>query len=227
MPMILFESGMRKEVGYFLIGHGVLWLLGLTGLYVGYIGLLRRAKERDTAETELTRLNNILEEQATTDALTGIYNRRKFLEKLQEKILEAKRYKISMELLFIDIDHFKLVNDTYGHETGDNVLLEFTGIITGMTRQSDVFARLGGEEFVVLVQRNDNNTGRFLAEKIRSSVEQHSFQQVGTITCSIGVAQHNETDTTESIIKRADDAMYAAKQAGRNRVETSSASMEA
>lgn len=97
---------------------------------------------------------------------------------------------------------------------------ELSSIVTGMIRQTDIFARFGGEEFVILVHNNDVRTGRGLAEKIRSGVEQHSFPQIRTVTCSFGVAQFYPDDTAETFIKRADDAMYAAKLAGRNRVET-------
>jgi len=220
LPMVLFESAMQKQFELLWAGHGIMWLLGLTGLYVGYKGLRRRTEERDLAEEELRRANVNLENLATTDSLTGICNRRKFLELLQAKILEAKRYDMSLALIFFDIDHFKLVNDTYGHETGDRVLQELARIVTGMIRQTDIFARFGGEEFVILVHNNDVRTGLELAEKIMSCVRQHSFPQMGSVTCSFGVAQFYPDDTAETFIKRADDAMYAAKQAGRNRVET-------
>lgn len=220
LPMEIFEPAMRKEVRLLVAGHGVIWSLGLIGLYFGYKGLRRRTEERDSAEEELKRVNAILENQATTDSLTGICNRRKFLELLQMKIQEARRYAMPLALIFFDIDHFKSVNDTYGHEAGDHVLQELSSIVTGMVRQTDFFARFGGEEFVVLVHKNDVRTGRELAEKIRLKVEQHNFPLIGTVTCSFGVAQFYPDDTAETFIKRADDAMYSAKQAGRNRVET-------
>jgi diguanylate cyclase (GGDEF)-like protein len=218
LPMTLFESSLRKEIGIFLVAHGVIWLLGLTGLYIGYTRLRLHTKERNIAEAELVRLNVILEDQATTDSLTGLCNRRKFFEKLQEKILEAKRYKMPLTLIFIDIDHFKAINDTYGHDVGDSTLQELVNVVINMIRQTDIFARLGGEEFVILTYNNDIRSGRDLAEKIRSCVEQHRFPQIGAVTCSFGVAQQNVDDTAETVIKRADAAMYAAKREGRNRV---------
>lgn len=220
LPMEIFEPVIRNQARLLLAGHGVMWSLGLISLYIGYKGLRYRTEERDSAEEELKRVNAILENQATTDSLTGIYNRRKFLELLQMKIQESRRYTMPLALIFFDIDHFKSVNDTYGHEAGDHVLQELSSIVTGMVRQTDIFARSGGEEFVVLVHNNDARTGRELAEKIRLNVEQHNFPQMVTLTCSFGVAQFYPDDTAESFIKRADDAMYAAKQAGRNRVET-------
>lgn len=220
MPMTLFEPASRKGVGLLWAGHGAMWLLGLTGLYIGYTAMRRRTEERDQATEELQRLNVVLENQATTDALTGVCNRRKFLESLQEKIQEAKRYSIPLALIFFDMDHFKSVNDTYGHEAGDNVLRELSSLVSGMIRQTDVFARFGGEEFVILVHNNDVRKGCELAEKIRTGVESHSFPMMGVVTCSFGVAHFSPDDTAETFIKRADDAMYRAKQAGRNRVET-------
>ncbi len=220
MPMSLFETTMRKQVDVLWAGHGIIWLMGLAGLYAGYAGLKRRTEERDRAEEELRRLNAILENQATTDSLTGIYNRRKFLELLQTKIQEAERYSMPLALVFFDIDLFKTINDTYGHETGDKVLQELAAIVTGMIRQTDIFARFGGEEFVILVHNDDVRTGLELAEKIRARVMQHDFPQIGSVTCSFGVAQFYMDDTAETFIKRADDAMYAAKQAGKNRVES-------
>lgn len=220
LPMEIFEPVIRKQARLLLAGHGVMWSLGLISLYIGYKGLRHRTEERDRAEEELKRVNAILENQATTDSLTGICNRRKFLELLHMKIQESRRYTMPLALIFFDIDHFKSVNDTYGHETGDHVLQELSSIVTGMIRQTDIFARLGGEEFIILMHNNDVKTGCELAEKIRSNMCLHSFPQVGAVTCSFGVAQFYPDDTAESFIKRADDAMYMAKQAGRNRVET-------
>jgi diguanylate cyclase (GGDEF)-like protein len=220
LPMTLFEPALQRELMILWAGHGVMWLLGLSGLYIGYTGLRRRTEERDQATEELQRLNVVLENRATTDALTGICNRRKFLESLQVKIQEAKRYSMPLALIYFDIDHFKSVNDTYGHEAGDDVLVELSRLVSGMIRQTDVFARIGGEEFVILVHNNDVRTGRELAEKIRAGVELQCFPKMGSVTCSFGVAQFYSDDSAETFIRRADDAMYAAKQAGRNRVET-------
>jgi diguanylate cyclase (GGDEF)-like protein len=220
LPMNLFESAVRKRLGMLWAGHGIMWLLGLIGLNAGYTGLRRRTEERDLATEELQRLNAVLKNQATTDSLTGIFNRRKFLELLSSKIQEAKRYGTPLALIFFDIDHFKLVNDSYGHEVGDRVLKEIASIVSGMIRQTDIFARLGGEEFIILVHNNDVMTGRELAEKIRIRISQQNFPQMGAVTCSFGAARFYPDDTPEILIKRADDAMYAAKQAGRNRVET-------
>lgn len=220
LPMLLFEPAIRKQVGLLWARHSIMWLLGLAGIYAGYARLRGRTEERDLAEEELQKLNAILEKQASTDPLTGIYNRRKFFDLLQTHILEARRYRMPLALIFFDIDHFKIINDTYGHESGDQVLQELARLVTGTIRQTDVFARLGGEEFIILAHNCDARTGGELAEKIRLRVEHHDFPHANVMTCSFGVVQFAPDDTAETIIKRADAAMYAAKQAGRNRVET-------
>ena len=220
LPMDLLESTMQKQLDLLRVGHGAMWSLGIIGLYAGYTGLRRRTKERDLAEEELKRVNAILENQATTDSMTGIFNRRRFSELLQGEIQESKRYGLPLALIFFDVDHFKSINDTYGHGVGDSVLRELAQVVSGMIRQTDIFARFGGEEFVVLAHNNDVATGRELAEKIRIRVGQHSFPRIGAVTCSFGIAQLCPDDTAEAFIKRADGAMYAAKRAGRNRIET-------
>lgn len=219
LPMTLFESATKREMTFIWLGHGIMWLLGLTGLYIGYSGLRRRTEERDHAEDELRRVNAILESQATTDSLTGIFNRRKFLELTQIAILEAKRYGMPLALILFDIDYFKRVNDVFGHEAGDGVLQGLAGIVSGMIRQTDIFGRLGGEEFVILLHNNDIISGCDVAEKIRSRLNQHNFVPAGNVSCSFGVTGFHPDDTLETFMKRADEAMYAAKQGGRNRVE--------
>lgn len=220
MPMQLMDASLRKQLEMVGFAHGTIWLLGLAGLYAGYTGLRRRTDERDLALAELKRLNTQLRGQATTDPLTGICNRRKFSEQLQAEVQESKRYGMPLALIFFDVDHFKKVNDTYGHDAGDMVLKEIARIVSDTIRQTDIFARFGGEEFVILVHNNDVRTGRDLAEKIRSRVSHHIFPLVGRVTCSLGVAQFYPDDSPEALIQRADTAMYAAKQGGRNRVAT-------
>ena len=220
LPMRLFETAIHKQTGLLWAGHVTLWFLGLAGLYAGYRGLTRRTGERDRAEKELHRVNAILESKAETDFLTGIANRRKFLAVLETEIIEAKRYGIPLAVIFFDIDHFKRINDDHGHQAGDQVLRELAHVVGNTIRHTDIFARFGGEEFTILVHDNDVRTGRDLAEKIRQNIERHEFPATGAVTCSFGVAQFYEDDCVETIIKRADEAMYAAKQLGRNRVET-------
>jgi diguanylate cyclase (GGDEF)-like protein len=117
-----------------------------------------------------------------------------------------------------DIDHFKAVNDTHGHHAGDRVLTGLCRIVACNLRQTDVLARWGGEEFMILSPNCDAQQAFELAEKLRRLIEEFVFDEVGTMTCSFGVAQFQDGDTAEALTSRADAAMYAAKQKGRNRV---------
>jgi diguanylate cyclase (GGDEF)-like protein len=171
---------------------------------------------------ELQELARDLKFKATTDPLTGLYNRLKFAEALAPAISRAKRYGTPLALMLYDVDHFKQVNDTYGHQTGDSVLVELSRIVSVNIRDNDTLARWGGEEFMVLVPDVDGEMTRQAAERLRAIIGQAPFDEVGAITCSFGVAQYVEGDTTETLIARADRALYIAKMNGRNRVELAS-----
>ena len=123
-----------------------------------------RTNACNLATEELQRVNTILETKASIDALTGIYNRRKFQELLKQKIQESKRYGMLLTLIFFDIGHFKVINDNYGHEVGDSILQELAHLVIGKIRQTDIFARFGGEEFVILAHNDDDGSGYELAE---------------------------------------------------------------
>jgi diguanylate cyclase (GGDEF)-like protein len=160
-----------------------------------------------------------LERLATTDTLTGIHNRRAFDEQLALELIRARRYGNKLALILLDIDHFKRINDRHGHQTGDRVLVDLARVVGGRLRASKVFARWGGEEFVVLAPNTDAEDAAHLAEEIRARVEAHDFPQVGRVTVSLGVTQYAPDDTTDRLWKRADTALYRAKAGGRNRVE--------
>lgn len=161
----------------------------------------------------------ILKTQATTDTLTGIANRRKLYAMLSAEIGRAGRYDLSLSAMMLDIDHFKQVNDMLGHLVGDGVLVELVSLISGMIREQDIFARWGGEEFIILVPSRNLEETRHFAEKLRHAVEGHTFPTVGTLTCSFGVAEYQQNESIESFFKRVDNALYQAKANGRNRVE--------
>jgi diguanylate cyclase (GGDEF)-like protein len=216
-PMELLEVSIWVEEKLLMSGHAFMWLLGLTGLYAGYRGLRQRTLERDKAEDELKQANAALENLATTDFLTGTYNRRKFEELLHTEVAEAKRLNIPISLIFFDIDHFKTINDTLGHESGDTVLREIGLEVRKSLREIDIFARYGGEEFVILTYNDRGSAGK-LAEKIRTAIEHHNFAIGEKVTCSFGVTQFCHTDTVEEFVNRADCAMYEAKKCGRNRI---------
>jgi diguanylate cyclase (GGDEF)-like protein len=168
---------------------------------------------------ELQELAQNLRLRATTDPLTGLYNRAKFDESLANETARSLRYKTPLALIMYDVDHFKRVNDVYGHQTGDDVLVRLSEIVFECIRTTDLLARWGGEEFVILAPGLDAPTACQAAEKLRATIEQTVFGAVGTITCSFGVAEFSETDSAATLVARADYALYRAKMHGRNRVE--------
>jgi diguanylate cyclase (GGDEF)-like protein len=168
--------------------------------------------------SKLVYVNRQLEQQATKDALTGIFNRNKFNEVLRYETLRALRYKTPLSLIMCDVDHFKRINDSYGHAIGDDVLKDLCVIISTHIRDTDYFARWGGEEFALLVTNTEAGNARILAEKLRVSIQNAPLLAAETITCSFGVAQFLDSDTVDSFIKHADDRLYQAKNKGRNKV---------
>lgn len=158
------------------------------------------------------------EHLAATDALTGIMNRRSFLKYADREIERAHRYGAELALLFIDIDFFKQVNDVFGHSIGDEVLKRFVQILGNRLRATDVLARWGGEEFVVLIPESNADKARQIGEILRAVIEAEEIPSVGHITCSIGVAAWMAQESFDALCKRADDALYEAKSTGRNKV---------
>lgn len=155
---------------------------------------------------------------ATRDTLTGIYNRNKLNESISNQIANYKRYGRSFSLLMIDIDHFKNVNDTYGHDIGDYILKELTSIISKSIRVNDIFGRWGGEEFILILPEESQEGAIELATKLKDLVANHIFEHVEKITISMGLSLCKENDTQDTLIKRADESLYKAKNTGRNRV---------
>jgi two-component system cell cycle response regulator len=167
-----------------------------------------------------------LEELATTDGLTGCFNKRAFLEELDRKIRAAGRFHRKLSLVVADIDHFKQVNDTYGHATGDKVLQKLGAILQEVKRETDMVARFGGEEFCILCEETDTAGAVLLAERVRQELGSVVFQTehgMLQVTCSLGVASFpDDANNRADLFERADKALYAAKHAGRNRVCTAS-----
>ena len=152
-----------------------------------------------------------LEDKAYFDALTGIYVRERFTYYLNKRFSQKREF----SLIMFDIDFFKKINDNYGHDVGDSVLIELTTIISHHIRDDDIFARWGGEEFMIIVNSNIVNAERF-ANKLRTIIELHKFKHVKHLACSFGVAKYRETDTTDTLTKRVDTMLYSAKDSGRN-----------
>lgn len=168
--------------------------------------------------TEHRRLEDELARQAITDSLTGLLNRRHGEDLLVTEIDEFRRYGSPLTLMMLDIDHFKVVNDTYGHEVGDQVLIELGRRLTKHLRSSDTLVRWGGEEFVIALRHCTLVEALPLAERARALIAESPFPVVGPITVSIGVAELLPDDDLNDWVGRADTAMYDAKSAGRNRV---------
>lgn len=166
------------------------------------------------------------ERLASTDSLTGVMNRRSFLKFANREITRAKRYGHPLALLFIDIDHFKHVNDAYGHTAGDEVLKTFTETLLKRIRSSDILARWGGEEFIILAAETDAVQARTFAESLRADVAATRFPAIGQLTCSLGVAIWQIGENFDAFCSRADGAVYQAKEQGRNCVILAQSSTE-
>jgi diguanylate cyclase (GGDEF)-like protein len=166
-----------------------------------------------------------LKELSEKDGLTGAYNRRYFMQIFDKEFSIAKRYKNKLSILLIDIDNFKEVNDTYGHAGGDAVLKRFVIFCEDILRDSDLFGRYGGEEFIVMLPSTPSLGAAIIAERIRANIEEMSVtyeKQTIKFTISIGVSQALDTDSnSNAVLTRTDSALYQAKKKGRNRIEIS------
>ncbi len=206
------------------------------GSLLGQIALSTAAASPSEAETTLLplvakelgssiRMTVLVEEsqrQATTDLLTGLSNRRAFLEMLRTEVARAERYNHPLSLLLLDIDHFKLINDQRGHASGDVVLSSIGSLLRRSLRQSDVGARWGGEEFVVALTDTPGEGAQVVAERLREQIEKAVIMDARgervEVTASVGIAEFAIGEKVDVLIDRADRAMYGAKVAGRNRV---------
>lgn len=174
-----------------------------------------------TYAAELAEMHNRiaeLEKLSATDRLTGAWNRAHFDKTIAIELSRSVRYLQPLALIFFDIDHFKRVNDSYGHAVGDVVLRELVKVVRDNIRSSDMLFRWGGEEFVILAPSTSYRSAASLAETLRAKIEQHAIETVGHITISLGVSEHMSDESENACLQRADAAMYAAKNGGRNRV---------
>lgn len=205
----------RKDNSHYVVSAKISPILQKPGVISGFLAI-----QEDITETR--RLQRQLEHLATTDGLTGSYNRSHFLNLFGQELRRADRYSQPFCLLVFDLDHFKSVNDNYGHQAGDQVLAAFAGIISSALRDSDLFGRLGGEEFGVVLVQTDHDGASLLAERLRIAIEKMRVTCGGTaiqVTVSIGGTQWQSSDRQiEPVLNRADNALYEAKRNGRNRV---------
>lgn len=209
-------------------GHWAILSLGFAWfVFVG--GHMHNLQERnrqqrlslEAVNSKLQEAMEKLEEIATHDELTGLFNRRYFLERLNEDLARAERSGQPLHLAILDLDHFKHINDTHGHQAGDRFLREFAGVARRVLRRTDLVARYGGEEFVVLFPHGDTADIQDVLERLRSSVEAVRVPELPgvIVTVSTGMTRWCKGDTSDSLLHRADEALYRAKSEGRNRVQ--------
>ena len=223
-PVVMLTGSGSEEVAVQALQEGAVGYLPKSSL-----SPKKLVKTIDAALDKWTRLQQAmadkekLERLATFDSLTGLYNRRAILGKLRELINLANRYKEDFSLSMLDIDHFKKVNDRYGHLTGDDVLEKVAALIRGTIRNTDVAGRYGGEEFIIILPQTTLSSAWVIAERLRSIIEQAEMKDpagnVFAITVSQGLAGWERGEDAHSLISRSDEALYKAKEKGRNRVQ--------
>ena len=223
-PVVMLTGSGSEEVAVQALQEGAVGYLPKSSL-----SPKKLVKTIDAALDKWTRLQQAmadkekLERLATFDSLTGLYNRRAILGKLRELINLANRYKEDFSLSMLDIDHFKKVNDRYGHLTGDDVLEKVAALIRGTIRNTDVAGRYGGEEFIIILPQTTLSSAWVVVERLRSIVERAEMKDpagnVFAITVSQGLAGWERGEDAHSLISRSDEALYKAKEKGRNRVQ--------
>lgn len=171
-----------------------------------------RNKELELLKSELLVKNEELQILSSMDGLTQIYNRRKISEKLEEEFFRAQRYRTKFAVVLIDIDWFKSINDTYGHQVGDQVLFDIAQLMKENLRITEQIGRWGGEEFFAVLPNTNAEDGYTLAERIRLKIANYRFEIDKHLTCSFGITEYVENDGLDQIIKRADEALYLAKE---------------
>lgn len=207
-----------------VIDYETIWKIILISLVIFLIILYWNGKisyaniELSKVKKEVESKNEELKKLAVTDKLTTLYNRVKLDEFLQQEINRSQRYGNSFAVGMVDIDYFKNVNDSYGHQVGDMVLVEIAKLLKEGKRESDIVGRWGGEEFIIIYPETTLDGAKQHIEGIRSRIENHLFSVVKHKTASFGLTMYKKGDTIESLIKRVDDALYQAKELGRNRV---------
>jgi diguanylate cyclase (GGDEF)-like protein len=202
------------------IRSSVLFMFLVFGAYAGRI-MFRLEAAKSYLEKEINARKKAeidLQFMATHDVLTGVYNRRALIDHLNQSIEQARRYESELSVLITDLDFFKKINDSFGHQEGDNVLRDFAQLLKNTVRKSDMIARYGGEEFVILAPHTTIEEATNLANKIRNLTKESLSNDKRPVTVSIGVTQWNISDGVEEIFQRTDKALYKAKDLGRDKV---------
>ncbi len=214
--MIYFGTHAHLAIAIFLLIYMPVTILLSKSVYDNHLHTIE-------SHASLEAYNDELRELSITDALTKVYNRRHFFETAETLVSIAKRENSEISFLMIDIDYFKNINDTYGHQVGDYVLVRLAQEIQSITRESDIFARIGGEEFALLLHATSLDGAKIIAEKIRVSIEELDFEDNYMpldLTISIGCSSLNKSVTSlEELYQDADKKLYIAKEFGRNRVQ--------
>ena len=167
--------------------------------------------------TDTINMKKQLQHIAETDRLTQVFNRTKFDDELKKQIAWAGLTNSYFGLIMLDLDHFKEVNDTYGHDVGDKVLKTTVELLHKSIRKSDILARWGGEEFMIITPQIQNNDLLSMVESLRTAIEDNKHDQAGTVTASFGASMLTPNDNIKSLLKRVDKALYRSKNCGRNR----------
>ncbi len=195
---------------------GTFFTLFIEALFIVFPIMKIATKHEDRLQLLVKQRTKELEELSITDQLTGLYNRREIDRRLNSELENAARYQRSFSLIMVDIDFFKNVNDTYGHQVGDDVLQHVALLLSTNIRKTDTLGRWGGEEFIIINTEHDSQKVLKFIEKLRGIIESYDFNKVGQVTCSFGIAHYTKGDTAVSILQRADRALYLAKDSGRN-----------
>ena len=181
-----------------------------------------KVKELESKNHQLTEKNKKLQYTSEVDRLTGLYNRVKIEETFEYEKNQANRYKTDLAIVMMDIDFFKDLNDNYGHNEGDKFLVSMAQELMNTFRTTDVVGRWGGEEFLILLPKTVLDDAYTLVERLRKQIEQKDFFKIGKKTASFGVTIFHENDSLNEAVNRADEALYYAKEHGRNQVKISS-----
>jgi diguanylate cyclase (GGDEF)-like protein len=187
-----------------------------SAFYIAVLYLVARIKERYFLQRTVA---DNMSKLAMIDPLTQVDNRRLLTQLLQEEVSRTKRQNLPLSVILFDLDWFKKINDTYGHNTGDKILQEVAQLLRQNIRTSDPFGRWGGDEFLCLAINSDGEQAVELAKRLRDSLQRHHFSLAKRVTASFGVTTYQDGDTPETLIRRADLGLYKAKAGGRNRVE--------
>jgi len=228
-------TNMKKDGRKYVVDSTIIPILDVDGDIVEYIAIRHDVTEFEETKDQLSTLNmamknridelynmtSILEEEASLDSLTGAFNRTKFEKFFDYEIEKAKLNKNILSIIILDIDHFKSINDTYGHHVGDEVLKSLVKLITKNLKRVDIFARWGGEEFVILLPGTNLENAEKLAQSLRKKIEEESFSTAGKITASFGVGEYKDKESKKEVFNRVDRLLYQAKKTGRNKVVAS------